>query len=108
MHSRFKRQWAKAKEHQLTLFPSLEREDRLILVENLTENSRWSMNFGVMLGCSVIIAGLGLLQDSVAVIIGAMQGGVIGAIWLPIKLVVVPFLIFVQISIISYLHQLNL
>ncbi|MEK6230368.1 MAG: TIGR00341 family protein [Luteolibacter sp.] len=72
MHSRFKRQWAKAKEHQLTLFPSLEREDRLILVENLTENSRWSMNFGVMLGCSVIIAGLGLLQDSVAVIIGAM------------------------------------
>ncbi len=30
------------------------------------------MNFGVMLGCSVIIAGLGLLQNSVAVIIGAM------------------------------------
>ena len=62
----------KAKAHHLVLFPPLDREDRLILVENLTEGSQWSMNFGVMLGCSVIIAGLGLLQDSVAVIIGAM------------------------------------
>ena len=62
----------KAKAHHLVLFPPLDREDRLILVENLTEGSQWSMNFGVMLGCSVIIACLGLLQDSVAVIIGAM------------------------------------
>ena len=53
-------------------FPPLERNDRLALVENLNEGSRWSVNFGMMLGCSVIIAGLGLLQDSVAVIIGAM------------------------------------
>jgi uncharacterized hydrophobic protein (TIGR00271 family) len=54
------------------LFPHLDRSDRLALVENLKEASRWNMNFGVMLGCSVIIAGLGLIQDSVAVIIGAM------------------------------------
>ena len=53
-------------------FPPLSREDRLALVDNLTEGSRWSMNFGVMLGCSVLIAGLGLIQNSTAVIIGAM------------------------------------
>lgn len=55
-----------------SLFPPLERTDRLTLVESLAERSRWSMNFGVMLGCSVLIAGLGLLQNSVAIIIGAM------------------------------------
>ncbi len=53
-------------------FPHLDRADRLALLENLSEGSQWSVNFGVMLGCSVIIAGLGLLQGSVAVIIGAM------------------------------------
>lgn len=53
-------------------FPALDRADRLQLVETLTKDSGWSVNFGMMLGCSVIIAGLGLLQDSVAVIIGAM------------------------------------
>lgn len=56
----------------IVLFPPLERKDRVALVESLGEGSRWSMNFGVMLGCSVLIAGLGLLQNSVAVIIGAM------------------------------------
>ena len=53
-------------------FPPIDRADRVALAENLEAGSRWSVNFGVMLGCSVIIAGLGLLQDSVAVIIGAM------------------------------------
>lgn len=53
-------------------FPPLERDQRLELVRSLREGSRWSLNFGVLLGCSVLIAGLGLLQNSVAVIIGAM------------------------------------
>jgi uncharacterized hydrophobic protein (TIGR00271 family) len=53
-------------------FPPLDRADRIELVDSLSEGSRWSMNFGTMLGCSVLIAGLGLLQNSVAVIIGAM------------------------------------
>ncbi len=35
----------------IELFPPLERTDRLALVNNLTEGSGWSMNFGVMLGC---------------------------------------------------------
>lgn len=55
-----------------SLFPPLERAERLSLIEELAERSRWSINFGVMLGCSVLIAGLGLLQNSVAIIIGAM------------------------------------
>ena len=55
-----------------SFFPPLERADRLSLIDDLSERSRWSINFGVMLGCSVLIAGLGLLQDSVAIIIGAM------------------------------------
>ncbi|MEM1084609.1 MAG: TIGR00341 family protein [Verrucomicrobiota bacterium] len=50
----------------------MSREQRLDLVQGLREGSRWSLNFGVLLGCSVLIAGLGLLQNSVAVIIGAM------------------------------------
>jgi len=59
-------------ERWLEWFPPLEREQRLELVQSLREGSRWSLNFGVLLGCSVLIAGLGLLQNSVAVIIGAM------------------------------------
>ncbi|MGB0415456.1 MAG: hypothetical protein ACPGKS_01255 [Coraliomargarita sp.] len=43
------------------LFPPLRREDRRTMVENLTEGSKWNIHFGVMLGCSVLIAGLGLL-----------------------------------------------
>ena len=55
-----------------SLFPDLSREDRLVLARTLTEGSQWSMDFGMMLGCSVVIAALGLIQNSVAVIIGAM------------------------------------
>lgn len=56
----------------LQWFPPLERDARLELVQCLREGSKWSLNFGVLLGCSVLIAGMGLLQNSVAVIIGAM------------------------------------
>lgn len=56
----------------LGIFPDLNREERIVLVRSLTEGSMWSINFGMMLGCSVIIAALGLLQSSPAVIIGAM------------------------------------
>ena len=44
------------------------------------------------------VLGLALaLVLTVPVLFGAAQGGLLGAIWLPIKLVVVPFLIFVHI-----------
>ncbi|MDW3214873.1 MAG: fatty acid desaturase [Ilumatobacteraceae bacterium] len=32
-----------------------------------------------------------------AAVVGAVTGGLIGAIWLPVKLVIVPFLVFVQV-----------
>ena len=51
---------------------TLSREERIALVKRMSEESKWNMNFGVMLGCSVLIAGLGLLQNSTAVVIGAM------------------------------------
>jgi len=54
------------------LFPHLEREERRTLAEKLQEGAVWNPNFGVMLACSVVIAGLGLLQNSPAVVIGAM------------------------------------
>jgi uncharacterized hydrophobic protein (TIGR00271 family) len=50
----------------------LEREERLKLVNRLNEESEWNLNFCVLLSCSVIIAGLGLMQNSAAVVIGAM------------------------------------
>ena len=53
-------------------FPNLEREERKELVAKLTEASEWNINFGIMLGCSVLIAALGLLVNAPAVIIGAM------------------------------------
>ncbi|MGJ8673494.1 TIGR00341 family protein [Rubritalea sp.] len=56
----------------MELFPSLSDDERVGLEEQLRDGSAWSVNFGVMLGCSVLLAGLGLLQDSVAVVIGAM------------------------------------
>lgn len=54
------------------LFPTLERPDRVKLVERLQAESTWSIDFGLMLGFSAAIAGLGLLQNSTAIVIGAM------------------------------------
>lgn len=53
-------------------FSDLEREDRLKLVSRMESESEWNVNFCVLLCCSVIIAGLGLMQSSAAVVIGAM------------------------------------
>ncbi len=52
--------------------PQLERADRVALVENLELQSRWSFDFMALIGLSTAIASLGLLQDSAAVVIGAM------------------------------------
>ncbi len=45
-------------------------------------------------------AGLGVLLVVIVVatvVVGALQGGVVGAVWLPVKLLAVPFLVFTQI-----------
>lgn len=44
----------------------------------------------------------------VPVIVGAIQGGLVDAIWLPVKLIVVPFLVFVQvIGWTVYVHHVS-
>lgn len=52
--------------------PQLDRRDRIELIENLQRGSRWNFDFMALIGLSTAIAGLGLLQDSTAVVIGAM------------------------------------
>ena len=45
----------------------------------------------ITLGSALMIAVAG------AVVLGGFTGGLVGAIWMPVKLIVVPFLVFVQI-----------
>ena len=54
------------------LFTEMERDERITLVNRLQADSEWNKDFLVMLGSSVMIAGLGLMQNSTAVVIGAM------------------------------------
>jgi len=60
-------------EHWMALtVPQLSREDRITLFESLQNNSRWNFDFLALIGLSTAIATLGLIQDSAAVVIGAM------------------------------------
>ncbi|MCB0328363.1 MAG: DUF389 domain-containing protein [Bdellovibrionales bacterium] len=52
--------------------PQLEREDRIRLFETLQGGSRWNFDFMTLLLLSTSIATIGLIQNSAAVVIGAM------------------------------------
>ena len=52
--------------------PQLEREHRVALVERVQSNSQWEFDFILLIGLSTLIAALGLIQNSTAVVIGAM------------------------------------
>jgi uncharacterized hydrophobic protein (TIGR00271 family) len=52
--------------------PQLEREDRVSLVERVQNASQWNVDFIMLICLSTAIATLGLMLDSVAVVIGAM------------------------------------
>ena len=52
--------------------PQLEREDRVSLVERVQNASQWNFDFIALICLSTAIATLGLMQDSTAVVIGAM------------------------------------
>ena len=52
--------------------PRLERDDRKQLDESVAERSRLQLDFVVLIVFSTAIAGLGLIKDSGAVVIGAM------------------------------------
>jgi uncharacterized hydrophobic protein (TIGR00271 family) len=65
-------------------FPTLEREDRKAIVERVEAGAQGGMDFRVMMALSSGLASLGLLEDSTAVVIGAMlvaplMGPLIGA-----------------------------
>lgn len=52
--------------------PQLTREQRIDLVQRVQSSSEWNFDFCIMICLSTMIAALGLIQDSVAVVIGAM------------------------------------
>lgn len=54
------------------LVPQLDREHRIALVERIQSNSRWDFDFIALTCLSTLIAAMGLLQNSAAVVIGAM------------------------------------
>jgi uncharacterized hydrophobic protein (TIGR00271 family) len=52
--------------------PQIEREDRIGMVERVQSNSMWDFDFSALICLSTVIAAVGLVQSSAAVIIGAM------------------------------------
>ncbi|MEM7164772.1 MAG: TIGR00341 family protein [Planctomycetota bacterium] len=52
--------------------PQLTRTERVDVFEKLQTGSRWNFDFFLLISLSTAIASLGLLQDSAAVVIGAM------------------------------------
>lgn len=52
--------------------PQLEREERIALVDEIEGKSRWTFDFALLMALATFIASLGLLANSVAVVIGAM------------------------------------
>ena len=52
--------------------PQLERDERVMLFTEMEVKARWSFDFAILMILSTTIAGLGLLADSAAVVIGAM------------------------------------
>ncbi len=52
--------------------PQLTRDDRIDLVERIQGASRWDVDFVALISLSTVIATFGLMQNSAAVVIGAM------------------------------------
>ena len=56
----------------LRYVPQIEREQRVSLVERIQQSSEWDIDFIALIVLSTLIAALGLIQNSTAVVIGAM------------------------------------
>jgi uncharacterized hydrophobic protein (TIGR00271 family) len=54
------------------LVPQIERENRIALVERLQSSSNWDFDFMALMVLATTIAAIGLVQNSTAVVIGAM------------------------------------
>ena len=57
---------------RLPIFPTLERDGRIELVQYFEKSACWNIDFIVMMGLATALAALGLMQDSIPVVIGAM------------------------------------
>ena len=66
------RLWSKVTKSVRSVVPQLERESRVQLVDRLYSNSRWDFDFIALICLSTLIAALGLVRNSGAVVIGAM------------------------------------
>jgi uncharacterized hydrophobic protein (TIGR00271 family) len=58
--------------HIFSWLPTLEATDRIELFDRLQVGARWNIDFMMMMCLSTAIASLGLIQNSTAVVIGAM------------------------------------
>jgi len=58
--------------HIFSWLPTLEATDRIDLFDRLQVGARWNVDFMMMMCLSTAIASLGLIQNSTAVVIGAM------------------------------------
>jgi len=54
------------------LVPQIDRENRISLVDRVQSSSNWDFDFFALMVLSTIIAAIGLIQNSAAVVIGAM------------------------------------
>ena len=52
--------------------PQIDREDRIALVERLQSSAAWNFDFVTLMVLSTTMAAIGLIQNSAAVVIGAM------------------------------------
>lgn len=64
--------WRRVEHYMRRLVPQIERAERVNLSYRTQSSSDFNFDFAALIGLSTLIAALGLLQDSVAVIIGAM------------------------------------
>jgi uncharacterized membrane protein len=58
--------------HQQLKFPLLEREDRVALAERVSNSSSADADFVMMMTLAAVLASLGLMQGSTAVVMGTM------------------------------------
>ena len=58
--------------HMFSWLPTLDATDRIDLFDRLQVGARWNIDFMMMICLSTAIASLGLIQNSTAVVIGAM------------------------------------
>jgi uncharacterized hydrophobic protein (TIGR00271 family) len=56
----------------LGFIPQIEREDRIVLVDRVQSGAAWNFDFLALMLLSTLIAAIGLIQNSAAVVIGAM------------------------------------